>query len=294
MTPHVANAAPAQIHIPTAQTHEPPKRKPISDAKLAANRRNAKLSTGPRTKQGKKNSRRNAITHGILSSVLLVDGKEDEAAFQGILRGLRLEYQPRGQSEELLVDEIANCWWRLRRALRFEGDAIALSAERQFLTGEGDATPEEAMQLFREVVADAEKRACAGVEDIRSALRRISSLSKDEFCTALARVRAKRYLDICGEQDLRALAKEFGLEPAFQAAITLRTQEGDAAQWFKYVPVNTRLTLPTEQDLSRLLRYRSSIYRELAQSMNQLERLQRSRKGEHVPAPLHVNLSTNK
>ena len=44
--------------------------------KIAANRRNAKRSTGPRTEAGKAISRRNALTHGLTSAKLvLIDGE---------------------------------------------------------------------------------------------------------------------------------------------------------------------------------------------------------------------------
>jgi hypothetical protein len=44
----------------------------ISSVKQAANRRNAKRSTGPRTGRGKARSRRNAVKHGL--SVPALDG----------------------------------------------------------------------------------------------------------------------------------------------------------------------------------------------------------------------------
>lgn len=40
-----------------------------------------------------------------------------------------------------------------------------------------------------------------------------------------------------------------------------------------------------------LLRYQTTINRQLFQAMNQLERLQRLRKGENVPAPLNLQIA---
>ena len=62
-----------------------------SQKKLEANRRNARLSTGPRTDEGKHQSRRNAIKHGILASTLLItggEGAEDPAEFDNLLSNL--------------------------------------------------------------------------------------------------------------------------------------------------------------------------------------------------------------
>src|SRR5687767_8797500 len=47
-------------------------RSTISRKKLAANRRNARQSTGPRTDEGKAVSSRNAVTHAIFCRDLLV------------------------------------------------------------------------------------------------------------------------------------------------------------------------------------------------------------------------------
>jgi hypothetical protein len=52
-------------------------------------------------------------------------------------------------------------------------------------------------------------------------------------------------------------------------------------------------SLPLERDLNRILRYEASIQRQLVHAINQLERLQRARKGEHVPAPLSVQVSSD-
>jgi hypothetical protein len=46
-------------------------------------------------------------------------------------------------------------------------------------------------------------------------------------------------------------------------------------------------------ELDRILRYETTIQRQLVYAINQLERLQRARKGEHVPAPVSVHLSSD-
>ena len=44
--------------------------------------------------------------------------------------------------------------------------------------------------------------------------------------------------------------------------------------------------------LSTIVRYQTTINRQLFQAMNQLERLQRLRKGDNVPAPLNLQVFT--
>ena len=49
-------------------------------------------------------------------------------------------------------------------------------------------------------------------------------------------------------------------------------------------------SLPPADVTDKLIRYESHIDRQLYRAMDQLERLQRSRKGEVVPPPINVNL----
>jgi hypothetical protein len=50
-----------------------------SDKQIAANRRNAMRSTGPRTRSGKARSRANSLRHGLLSKVLVDPALVNEA-----------------------------------------------------------------------------------------------------------------------------------------------------------------------------------------------------------------------
>ncbi len=106
-----------------------------SPRKAAANRRNALKSTGPRTAQGKRWSRLNALKHGILASqavIVALEGRADRKLFDQTVEGLAQDFQPVGTYEQLLVQEIAACFWRKRRLLRFENraafDAVELPA----------------------------------------------------------------------------------------------------------------------------------------------------------------------
>jgi hypothetical protein len=53
------------------------------------------------------------------------------------------------------------------------------------------------------------------------------------------------------------------------------------------------VSVPFGAELDRILRYETSINRQWAYAINQLERLQRARKGEHVPAPVSVQVSSD-
>lgn len=94
---------------------------------ITANQRNALVSTGPVTAEGKALVAQNAVKHGIFAKDILItagDGKEDALEYQELLDGLILSLHPSGQMECLLVEKIAVDYWRLRRVLRFETGSI--------------------------------------------------------------------------------------------------------------------------------------------------------------------------
>ncbi len=95
----------------------------VSKKQLKANRRNAKRSTGPKTKQGKAVASRNAITHGLATAGVVIDSphlKEDARQYDQLLKSLFEELQPEGVLQQHLVVKIANCLWRYRRLINAE------------------------------------------------------------------------------------------------------------------------------------------------------------------------------
>jgi hypothetical protein len=91
----------------------------ITEAQLAANRANAQRSTGPKTIEGKTNASRNSFKHGLYSKQLVV-GAEEAAALDQLKSNLRAEHQPINETEGILVNELAEQFWRLRRARAYE------------------------------------------------------------------------------------------------------------------------------------------------------------------------------
>ena len=145
--------------------------------KIEANRRNAKKSTGPKTSVGRVTSSWNSTRHGLLSKSLPPIYGQDKKQFARLLTNLQRDLEPVGTLEEVLVEKIAQEYWRLGVAAWHE-------------------------------------------------------------------------------------ARAFEKESPF-----------------------TKPTIPV------ILRYQTTINRQLFQAMNELERLQRLRKGDNVPAPLSVQIS---
>jgi hypothetical protein len=82
---------------------------------IAANRRNAKKCTGPKTPEGKAASSMNALRHGLRArKVVLPDEKPEE--FDEIFTGLQDQFQPQNPGEQYLVDQAAIAQWKLVRA----------------------------------------------------------------------------------------------------------------------------------------------------------------------------------
>ena len=94
----------------------------ISERKLKTNRENSKKSTGPKTLRGKAYSRRNALKHGLFARQFMdfIAQLEDPVEWEELLNGLYDQYGPVGKAEELEVERVALCWWRLKRAWRYE------------------------------------------------------------------------------------------------------------------------------------------------------------------------------
>jgi hypothetical protein len=97
-------------------------------AQIAANRANARKSTGPRTVEGKQRSSMNPLKHG-LSARTIVLSHEDEIGYQETRGSLYQQYQPATPQECMLVDQLASAWWRTIRARQYETDLMNMQVE---------------------------------------------------------------------------------------------------------------------------------------------------------------------
>ena len=110
-----------------------------------ANRLNAFKSTGPRTEEGKRVSRRNALRHGLTAETV-IDGLEDSEDYRGFEAAIIADYDAETAVERELVLRLASLLWRLRRIIAIETDLFAIQAEilhvrrRQAATAHGEFT----------------------------------------------------------------------------------------------------------------------------------------------------------
>ncbi len=107
-------------------------KKRLSRFQIAANQRNGRLSTGPKTPNGKVASKMNALKHGLRSREVILRGRcirENAREFTKLHQYLWDDLQPVGLREEILVEQIITTYWRLRRVLKAESGEIALSVD---------------------------------------------------------------------------------------------------------------------------------------------------------------------
>jgi len=122
----------------------------VTPALAAANRANSQMSTGPATAAGKPASRRSALKHwGRAESIrdLFPALGEQPAEFNEIRAGLYRALAPRDEFESMLVDDMAEIHWRLRRLIRGEAAVQATHRREQKALREEEDAAREAGRL---------------------------------------------------------------------------------------------------------------------------------------------------
>jgi hypothetical protein len=95
---------------------------------IEANRRNALLSTGPKTDNGKRRTRHNAVRHGLTAETVVV-ALEDIRDYQAFEAAIIADYDAWTAVERELVLRLASLLWRIRRATAIETDLLQIQAE---------------------------------------------------------------------------------------------------------------------------------------------------------------------
>ncbi len=94
-----------------------------SEKQIEANRKNGKKSNGPKTPQGKIIASKNSTRHGLYSKDIIINSprlKENREEYDSLLESLTDELKPATAFQHCLVQKIANCLWRSRRAITAE------------------------------------------------------------------------------------------------------------------------------------------------------------------------------
>ncbi len=94
-----------------------------TQAQIDANRRNAQKSTGPRTPEGKANSRRNALKLGLSASSLMISG-ENSREMAEIGQDYFRMFIPANAFQRFHIENVIYCEWMIRRCRRIEAELM--------------------------------------------------------------------------------------------------------------------------------------------------------------------------
>ncbi len=290
-----------------------------SPKQIAANRRNALRSTGPRTIEGKLASKFNATKHGLRASEIVIPGHEDPLEFEALLQKLMDDWTPEGHTEISLVNEIAIAQWRLRRAHRAELGEIR--------GGILDATASDPAEVidYRFIPPEVLKKSTKGISHLKSAVEQAVFELKSkgtvspETCDSLDKLFGKTadnpammlrvwFLDETPDWLPKSMEKNTplpdGMKPdKMESALEhlemhrkdlecLRRKVRQREKLAGEIKLQ-RLSVPSGPELERRQRYETAIKREMHRDIDQLERLQRRRRGEPQPPTVNINVTSD-
>ncbi len=258
----------------------------VSESKLASNRENAKKSTGPRTPTGKAQSRRNAIKHGLFARGLRALPGEAQGTCDRLLADLYDQYQPVGRLEELEVQRIAVCWWRLQRASRYENCAnrVSFYGDRKKITESSRAWEADDQAVLLEMEEMIGQAAIA--EEAPRGLKQqfLARFPDSEETWRLCESKTRNALKAKGLITDAAphLHDETLAIYTCQRVIDVeRKMRKRRIQCWREVRFGERL-IPPHDVLDKIVRSESMNDRNLTHAHNRLERQQRRRKEEAV------------
>jgi len=130
---------------------------PISDARLNANRENAKKSTGPTSSEGKAKSSLNAVKCNLTGNSLLFATEAEAARYAAHVASYEKMYSPVGPEESALTQSITDIRFRLNRIPGLEQAIIALGSQQLIEENPALAEPQAESALILEVRRQHEK-----------------------------------------------------------------------------------------------------------------------------------------
>lgn len=290
-----------------------------SDRQLAANRANARKSTGPKSAAGKLTVARNGIEHGIYALCPVIEDVESPREWKRYRDAMLASLSPVGGLESNLAERIILTSWRLRRAARYEAEQIRLTqaaapeviGAQLGLERDGAANDLEAILSNSEIsqqtwgtlhrFADASDDATFSQDQAEDLLWHVHHRLglKDAF---------DDYWQEVPEPDVwtaglirqlaRAVAEQHGqnfeqLLPAMKDKATSElVQYGRAASQVKRGLDQYRREhlLPDNETLEKVMRYEAHLSRLFHRDLHELQRLQALRHGQSVAAPIAIDV----
>jgi len=283
--------------------------------------------TGPRTPEGKDNTRFNATTHGIFSGVVVLNG-ESRPHYESLLNGLHRDFQPKGTLEDILVDKLATILWRHRRLIlaecgEFQNQAEILNSDvKKHQQDEAETAASMGPKLRDGLIKSISNpiildRCLELLAPLGDRIQDDESASQED-CHVLAEIYGLRDEDdgqktpldtyakwlerVETPEDLRhtqgyIMLEHISAEDVFQEIeaeikrlehLKISQRPGQLERRRREV---LRLSINEGAGLERLVRYETSLERAFDRTLAQLERVQRMRLGQPVAPRLEVGLN---
>ena len=239
-----------------------------SERKRRANKQNAQKSTGPKTAVGRARSRWNSLKHGLLAKHAVIHDYENQKEFDNLLISLVSELQPCGTLEEMLVERIADCYWNL-------GRIAALKHAHMTKVLKND----EMLYTWYDILQGAIIIYASRLGD-----EVVDSTVLEEWLFTHIKLGLIRY-GVCDNIEAWKMSNEDALN-RYSDYIFESTEE--SIKQYRTLLTSLGGIPMTGSRLQELYRYETSIENRLFKALHELERLQRLRGGQYVPAPLII------
>ncbi|MGE3511472.1 MAG: hypothetical protein AB7N65_21590 [Vicinamibacterales bacterium] len=302
-----------------------------SERQIAANRANARRSTGPKTEAGKEIAKLNAVRHGGLSPLPVIPEVETRDAWQQHLDGTLESLRPMSHLETVLAERVALLLWRMNRVVRFEREITAVGQERVV----HDLTERRRKSFTPTHGPDNPNDVRAYLQDERRRLRALEAFGQLKDTAPMSGADADAILCIVAEPTENIDVESFSMPAVvpdeisweeFEGWTAGRVRQGIAAMAEEEESTAERLLtaarlrlqieviklkaeadrvstdldhlrrerlLPDGGVVDRVTRYEAHLSRQLAQALHELQRLQAARAGEPVMPPVVVDVTVS-
>jgi|HubBroStandDraft_6_1064221.scaffolds.fasta_scaffold206139_1 hypothetical protein len=290
-------------------------RKKVTPAKAAANRNNAKHSTGPTTKPGKDRASRNAITHGIFAPGMLLPG-ESKAELDQLRSEMMTSHAPVGIRESSRVDKLVWNEWCWRRFCRAQTGEIAkrladhqpaaeMAASTHIPQYNLAATALNQLEKVEGQIRSEGRVSADNLELIRKlpyhepvnyflqVIKLVESAERRDDISATSEMPAEEgtmrptYANAGPSEKDWEISRDLLLDglDVIKQAIGLEKLHHTEHLGRRSLAIRDACLVAQEADLNRLTRYEDHLLRHRDRDELALERMQRLRRGEKVPPP---------
>jgi len=288
----------------------------MTEKRLAANRRNALKSTGPRTEEGKARASMNALKHGLRASPLAVPHLENSEDWE-VHRTLVLrDFAPVGYVETVLTERLAAILWRLGRVVRYESAVVSAAIEdaEDHLTVTADQNPEAAKkraEMFHRVRALKPSAHVEG-EEVGFILELVAEALDVDLEDDKIAGEVEMPPDFPGGywgdfggwtrgaleaavQSIRNISEYSSADPWEEATKVAENEviAAKSAREYRTARLDRQrklALLPQEETMEKVSRYETTLERSLYRTLHELQRLQAARAGHLLPPPAAVDV----